>query len=192
MKKQKVLEWVEKSVLVLVSAVATVLITALLQGQSLSGLTKFAVFWDILKSQSIPVWLFVVVLIAAFFGIQGTFAAARERKRALHIVWHEKNSSWHMGTDCGQPAMQVMADATLTGRERDPIQILRARIEGGKTEVDLIERLVCPENEPARYRIMFFVQPPAAKKGKPWKGRIVLIDQYNRKFGSRKLTLENK
>jgi len=191
MNKQKVVEWVGRGLIGLISIFATVLITALLQGGSLGGLTKIAVFWNVLKSQSIPVWLFALVLIAAYFGIQGTVAAARERKRVLHIVWNEKNSSWHMGSAKGKPAMQVSVAAIFTGREPDSIQILSAGVEGGKTEVDLIP-IICPENQPVRGTVMFFVQPPVAKEGKPWRGRIVLVDQYNRKFRSPKLTLENR
>lgn len=191
MNKQKVVEWVGRGLIGLISIFATVLITALLQGGSLGGLTKIAVFWNVLKSKSIPVWLFVLVLIAAYFGIQGTVAAARERKRVLHIVWNEKNSSWHMGSAKGKLAMQVSVAAIFTGREPDSIQILSAGVEGGKTEVDLFP-IICPENQPVRGTVMFFVQPPVAKEGKPWRGRIVLVDQYNRKFRSPKLTLENR
>jgi hypothetical protein len=191
MNKQKVVEWVGRGLIGLLSIFATVLITALLQGGSLGSLIKMAVFWNVLKSQSIPVWLFVLVLIAAFFGIQGTVAAAQKHKKVLHIVWNEKNSSWHMGSARGKPAMQVMVDAIFTGTEPDSIQILIAGVEGGKTESNLIP-IICPENQPVRGKVMFFVQPPVAKEGKPWRGRIVLVDQYNRKFRSPKLTLENR
>jgi hypothetical protein len=161
---------------------------ALINGEPLKGLAKVSVLWRALNGRMVPTWLFALVLLVAIYVIQSWFALSHEYRRALHVVWHPEKCFWHMGTVGGKPAMQVFAEATFTNVEEGDIQIIRAGVSGGNTAFNLLRPIICSFKAPNRENFVFFVEPPLSGQGNPWRGRVVLIDQYNRSHRSPKLT----
>ncbi len=120
--KTEVWELAKKILVGLFTLASSVVITALIKGEPLTGLARLGTLWRLLKTPAVPVWVFATLLIFAFVCVREWGKIAKEQRRTLHIVWHVRDSLWHMGAVAGAPAMQFIVQATFTGRERIPFR----------------------------------------------------------------------
>jgi hypothetical protein len=191
MNTRKVQEWAEKIGQGVVVGIIVVILGALLRGDPLKGLSRAGLIWQVIVSRTIPVWLFLVVVLFAFYTGRLLVQQHKTDRLPLSIVWHEEKSFWHMGALRGEPAMQILVEASFTGREEYSVEILSAQAVGAKTKMDLLEPIICPLGQTIRRtRLMIFAQPPLAAVGSAWTGKILLTDQHGRKYKSPRLTIE--
>jgi len=52
----------------------------------------------------------------------------------------------------------------------------------------LISNIVIPPNQMVHEQVVAIVSPIVGEKGKPWTGRIILTDQFHRRYKTQKAT----
>jgi len=87
--------------------------------------------------------------------------------------------------------MQVVCHANLT--HDDPkiaLIITDAYPVGTTTQVRAMTEFKIPPHAMVKQQIVSIAGPMIAKKGSPWTGKIVLVDQFLRKYKTRKNTFK--
>jgi hypothetical protein len=105
----------------------------------------------------------------------------------LRIVQDVNQSFWGPAGYADTPAMQVVLDGHVTDTSGRRNRVLAAEIPKPLTHAMAVslsnnhdarrEQALSPY-ECANLRVVFFVQPVVAKKGKPWQTSVIFIDQY--------------
>jgi hypothetical protein len=105
----------------------------------------------------------------------------------LRLVQDVRSSFWGPARMWDEPVMQVVLDGHVTDISGKPNRILRADIPRPMTHADMFllsnhhdarrPQILSP-HECAELRVCFFVRPVVAKKGKPWRSPVILVDQY--------------
>jgi hypothetical protein len=162
------------------TAVAVVVLGALIKGDELKGLGKLTAFLRILNF-GIPLWLFIVVLVAAILGaIQ--WIRQSQKKKILYAVWDPVQCLWGTGAIGDTPAMQLIMKGLFSNSDLEQaLLITQVYLEGTKATLTLLEPLQIPAHHSVNETVHAFVQPVVGKKGHPYKGTLILIDQFKRK-----------
>ncbi len=80
-------EWkdaIRSAVLTVVSAIVLLVVTAIIKGEDLKGLSKAAAWLSLLRS-GIPLWLFLIVLVIAILG--SVHWIKSRQKQLLYVEW---------------------------------------------------------------------------------------------------------
>jgi len=88
-------EWkdrLEKICVGTITAVAVVILTALIKGDALKGLGKLAAFVRILNF-GVPLWLFIAVLVTAILGAI-SWVQQSSTAKTLYVVWDPVQCLW--------------------------------------------------------------------------------------------------
>lgn len=117
------------------------------------------------------------------------------RKPKLYVQFEPGVSVWclaHSGPPpTGTEYMQVVCHANLT--HDDPkiaLIITDAYPVGTTTQVRAMTEFKIPPHAMVKQQIVSIAGPMIAKKGSPWTGKIVLVDQFLRKYKTRKNTFK--
>ena len=97
------------------TAIAVVVLGALIKGDELKGLGKLAAFLRILNS-GVPLWLFIIVLIAAILGVI-QWVRQSTKKKSLYVVWDPMQCLWGTGAIGNTPAMQLIMKGFFTNSD---------------------------------------------------------------------------
>jgi hypothetical protein len=176
-------EWkdrLEKICVGLFTAVAAVILTAIIKGDELSGLGKLAVFLRILNF-GVPLWLFIVVLVTA---ILGTIQWVRQSRTAktLYVVWDPVQCLWGTGAIGGTPAMQLTMKGLFTNSDlENGLLITQVYLEGTRAAMGLLQPLQIAPHHSVEETLQAFVQPVVGHKGQAYEGKLILVDQFDRK-----------
>jgi hypothetical protein len=87
--------------------------------------------------------------------------------------------------------MQIVCTTNVT--HDDPklaLVFLDAYPKGTTTQVPLFQAFAVAPKTIANEQIAAIVSPIVGKKGKPWTGKLVLVDQFKRKYKTDKITFQ--
>jgi hypothetical protein len=116
----------------------------------------------------------------------------RIARRKPHISIHPDPllTNWTIANHGGTELMQLMIFGGFTHDDRDTTLIITdAYVAGTQSKVKTIDWLTLPPGKLLDSRIVTIVGPVVAEKGKPFETRVILVDQFRRKYKSQKLTL---
>jgi hypothetical protein len=61
---------------------------------------------------------------------------------------------------------------------------------GTRPQIGMMDSFAVPPKQVVHHQIAAFVLPIKADKGKPWSGQFILIDQFQRKHRTKKITFQ--
>ena len=118
-------------------------------------------------------------------------------RKTVRIVPKSNERWWHMGSSNNEPAMQVVTSLHVTNITDEPVTILSAIIKPTDTQ-GMVFTQHPDENIYGEYPILprrttsvsvdFFIKPPIKEKGKNFRARIILVDQYGNRHKTPKIT----
>ncbi|MGC2724569.1 MAG: hypothetical protein WA224_11465 [Candidatus Acidiferrales bacterium] len=117
------------------------------------------------------------------------------RKPKLYVHFETGTCIWCIARSGPEPSateyMQLMCSANITHDDlKQAMVIVDAYPVGTTSQIRAMEEFTIPPEEMVKERIMTIVGPVVAKKGKPWTGRIVLVDQFLRKHKTQKVAFK--
>jgi hypothetical protein len=180
----------------LIGIVLSVIITAWLTGQPLTGLTKLRGLYKTFIQSSVPAWTFALVFLAALLGIYYSFThlPRRRPKGEVHFIPDAHNNGWAKQTDT---EMDVRISGTFTYDGPDELVVLKAFLKGTQPTTDMIARMdmvnafgtteTIPElwlsaGHSRRVFIYLRLKPVVGTPGKPMRRQFILRDKFNRDF----------
>src|SRR5438309_2184926 len=121
----------------LVSIIASSIITALISGQPLTGLTKVRGLYQTFIQSSVPAWAFALVFLVALFGIQYFFTHLPKRrpKGKVHFIPDAYNTAWAKTAD---EQMDVRLSGTFTYDGPGELVILKVFLQGTHPTTDIM------------------------------------------------------
>jgi hypothetical protein len=85
--------------------------------------------------------------------------------------------------------MQAMFWADFSHDDpKQTLVIIDAYPDGTHPQIGMF-KFAIPPGKLVQEQVASFVLPVKAKKGEPWTGRFVLVDQFQRKYRTKKVTL---
>jgi hypothetical protein len=111
------------------------------------------------------------------------------RKPNLYVHFVPGNLLWCIAQQ--GPSLELMQVSFWADFNHDDpketLVITAAYPKGTTPQVDMTKFKISPY-EMVKEQISAFVTPVVGKKGKPWTGRIVLLDQFQRKYRTKRAT----
>jgi hypothetical protein len=184
-----------KAITGLLGIVATVIITAWLTGQPLTGLTKLKGLYKTFIQSSVPAWVFALVLLVAFFGMYYvlTHLPHRRVKGKVHFVPDAHNSGWSKQHDT---EMNLRIGGVFTYDGPGTLSVLTAHLKGTQPTTNMLAKV--ESSDGTKYvgvRELWFqskigvrgvidlkLKPVRGIPGKPMTGKVVLVDNFRREF----------
>lgn len=120
----------------------------------------------------------------------------RRRKPHLHVHFEPVTRVWCIATKRQRDGtafemMQLVFSAHYAHTDRhDAIIIVDAHPKGTESQLPLMDKLTIPPGQLHSQQLVLIVAPVVGEKGRPWKGQIVFVDHYHRKYKSEKTTFE--
>src|SRR5262249_46690167 len=111
-------------------------------------------------------------------------------KRTLILIPVSQGNAlwWHMGSQGGQPAMQIVGDLNVTNISKYGVFVMGARLRKpratgwaivrGKDSDVYGTRHPIPAGSVSDLRFSFFVQPAVEREGKPFRAAVAIVDQF--------------
>jgi hypothetical protein len=176
----------------LVGIVVSSIVTALVTGQPITGLTKLKGLFGIFIKGSVPAWAFAPVFCFALFG--GWYFISRQfkQKTRLHFVQDAHNCGWAPESDS---VMFVRVGGSLTYDGQGSLTLLKSFLAGTQPVTDMVaqteamdgsgklktvNRLDVPSNFSTRVLLNLRVKPRRGAPGKTYNSRLIFRDGYNR------------
>jgi len=116
------------------------------------------------------------------------------RKPRLYVHFDPVISLWCIGQQqqrYGPPLEMMQVTFRADFNHDDPRQTLvitEAYPEGTTPQLGMVQKFKIPAETMVDEQVTVFVTPIVAEKGKAWTGRIVLVDQFQRKHKTKKAT----
>jgi hypothetical protein len=165
-----------------------IVVTALIKGEPLGGLTRFRTLLPFLQT-AIPLWVLLITLAVCVALITRVVDVRHKPSAKLHISWDRSQCLWHKADSGGEPAMQIMGWALISSADTVETLIIReAYIKGCEPIMNLIGDLIIEPGQVYRRQICTFVQPVILDETKPLVARLILVDHKNRKFVTPRMT----
>jgi hypothetical protein len=147
-------------------------------------------FWkEVTRALSKVVEVFIRPLDVVSNALSGRLEILLKRKPRLFVNFHPMSAFWCLAFSGKQRAMQVsfMADFSHDDPEQT-ILLIDAYLKGAKPWLRFDEPIdVAPEElVTPKYQVHFMVTPIIAPVGKNWTGRIIFIDQWHRRYKTKK------
>lgn len=116
------------------------------------------------------------------------------RKPRLYVHFNPTQMLWCIAQQ-GHPngsfteMMQAMFWADFNHDDpKESLVITGAYPEGTRPQIGMIGKFVIPPKQIVHQQVAAIVLPIKAKKEKPWTGRFVLVDQFQRQYKTKKVT----
>ena len=186
-------KWLKEIVKAVVIAGLSAIVTNLVTGQPLAGLTKLKGVSQLLFRLAVPAWAFALVLFVALFGAYHLVARwVANRKGRVHFVADAHNSGWAQS----DTQMEIRLGGTFTYQGSGSLTLLNGFLKHTKPVTDMIVQQETPGlSQPVRLReldldahvpvrayVNLRLTPVRAKRGETLKGRLVFRDKYNRDY----------
>ncbi len=183
-----------QAVTALVIAALSTVMTNLITGQPLTGLTKLKGLSQIFFKSSVPAWAFTLTLFVALFGLYDFVRHfLRGRKGRVHFVPDAHNCGWAQS----DAQMEVRAGGTFTYEGTGTLTVLKAFLEGTQSVTDMmvlvvtsdglgrsvsVPRLHLDAHIPVQAFINLRLTPVRGIRGRPLRSRLVFRDKFNRDY----------
>ena len=96
---------------------------------------------------------------------------------------------WCIALQGSNEMMQVTFVADINHDDtKHALVIVDAYPQGTKAQLSMIDKFTLPPETIVTQRIAMFVSPVVAETGKAWTGRIILVDQFKRKYKTDRAT----
>lgn len=117
------------------------------------------------------------------------------RKPKLYVHFQPGTSIWCIAHSGPGPSateyMHLVCSANITHDDlKQAMVIVDAYPVGATSQVKAMQDFTIPPQEMVKEQIVAIVGPVVGKKGKPWTGKIVLVDQFLRKHKTEKVTFK--
>jgi hypothetical protein len=117
-----------------------------------------------------------------------TFSKWQSASRPNFTAFYESLAcGWAQCSVSGEPAMQVFATVTVATAQAEPVEIIQAYLKGTQATGSLVSPIIAIKESSAIQTLNFTVQPVVGKSGKPYRGKIVLVDKHGNKYMSPRL-----
>jgi hypothetical protein len=114
--------------------------------------------------------------------------AVTRRKPKIHVRPIVGNELWCIARQGETEFMQVVCWADVTHDDpKHALMIMEVYPEGTPPQVSMGSRELIQPGTLAHIQLAAIVKPIIATKGKPWKGRLVLVDHFHRKHKTQKI-----
>jgi hypothetical protein len=114
-----------------------------------------------------------------------------KRKPKVYVQFEPNTVLWCVAKSGDIEYMQITCQIRIThDDQRNSLVITDAYPVGTNTEIKAMGEFKIPSNTLANERIASIARPMIGEKGKPWTGKIVLVDQFNRKYKTQKATFK--
>jgi hypothetical protein len=180
----------------LISIIVSAIVTALITGQPLVGLTETKGLYQTFVQRSTPAWLFALILVwamlASYFAL--THLPKRRPKGTIHFISDSHNTGWAKQSD-GEISVQLGGTFTYDGPEE--VIILKAFMKGTHPTTDILAILRSRDGSDRgttarelwlhggvaeRAIVHLRLSPLIGTPGKPLRRRVVLHDKFARDF----------
>lgn len=190
----------------LLGALSTV-VTSLITGQPLKGLTKLKGLSQVFLKSTVPAWLFALTLLGTLLWLITLVSRLRNRRGKVHFVSDAHNSGWAR-TANGE--LEVGAAGTFTYEGKGTLTVIQAFLKGTQPTTDMLVlreyldgsggrvqdlALALEANVIVRAFVSLRLKPHGivgalmslrlksmSRKRKPLKSRLVFHDKYNRDY----------
>jgi hypothetical protein len=117
------------------------------------------------------------------------------RKPKLYVQFEPGVSVWCIAQSGPPPNgieyMQVVCQANVTHDDPQIALIITDVYPAGtSTQVRAMREFKIPPHAMVKQKLVSIAGPLIAKKGSPWTGKIVLVDQFLRKYRTKKVTFK--
>lgn len=164
------------------SIIGPVILTALIKGEPLAGLTTIPKLARFLRT-SVPLWLLLVAVLVIAWILPGFIQSkAKPGGPKLHVSWDRQQCFWHKGAVGLVPAMQIVGWAVVSSSDTDERIILReAYVKGTRPVISALDIVVEP-GKAVKTQISTFVQPVILDENAPLRTRVIIRDHQNREY----------
>jgi hypothetical protein len=170
--------------------VTGLVLTALIKGESLAGLTRLRTLLPFLKT-SVPLWAFLLLLLFCVYMARPFINSLRKRP-VLHVSWERLVCLWALGRFGDKPMMQIQGHAIITSSGTDETIIIReAYVKGTEPLQSIIDDVVIPPGEPQTCRIATFVHPVIRKPDEGLETSLILRDHKGREYRTPKVLFKS-
>jgi hypothetical protein len=186
------MNWIKKGLAGLVSIVATVVVTKLLSGEPLTGLTKLKGLSDTFLKSRVPAWAFALALFVAVLALWYIIMhwPTKTQKGTIHFVPDGHNNGWAVSGK----QIELRLGGTFTNAGASGVRIMKIFLKGTKQVGDMMARTYqnpgpapltyfdLPSHLAVQKLINVRLVPAKGSTGKPLKAKIVLRDTYNEDY----------
>lgn len=118
-------------------------------------------------------------------------AAWLKRKPQLHVHFRPYTCFWCIAKEGQIPVMQLVFSADFSHDEpKEHIVLVNAYVKGAETRYPFDRVIIAPHVLAMDRHLATFVFPVVGKAGHDWRGRLILIDQHERKYNTKKVTFK--
>jgi hypothetical protein len=136
--KTKILKLAIDALKGLIGIIATVMFTALITGQPLTGLFKLKGLYETFIRSSVPAWAFATTLMLALIGLYYSITHRPKRKGKVIFIPDANNCGWSKQTE---EIMNLRLGGTFSYKGQGNVQILKMFLQGTKPLDDLFLRI---------------------------------------------------
>ena len=113
------------------------------------------------------------------------------RKPKLYAHFQPGTSVWCIANSGSVEYMQIVCRVSLTHDDlKQGIIIVDVYPFGTTSQVSATLEINIPPQEMVKEQLVAIVSPILGKKGEPWTGKLVLVDQFLRKHKTEKVTFK--
>lgn len=117
--------------------------------------------------------------------------AITRRKPKVHVHPLVGNEVWCIATSGNTEYMHIICWAHVThDGSNDALLIMSVYPEGTTPQVDTISPVTLQPGTMVKTQLSAIVAPIVGTKGKPWRGRLILEDQFHRKYKTQKIVFK--
>jgi hypothetical protein len=146
-------------------------------------------FWkDVGSALSKVVEIFTKPLAVVSNAVAERLELRFRRKPKLHVHFHPTTGLWCLAHQGDKKIMQVGFSADFTHDDpKQTIILVDAFPEGAHSELQFGDYIEIPPEElvTPNHQVWMMVTPVVGEEGKNWKGRIVFVDHWRRKYKSK-------
>jgi len=162
-------------------ALPVILPTVLLWGIGALGAARV---WA--HQKSVPLWVFIVVLVPASFGVVTLVTRVRMRRRLAFHVTADPVRSYCCDAKWGDtPAAQVLLQATIANSSKYDLLLLYAYLKGTKPLMHFEQPVQVPPHKAIQERVMFFCTRPKGTIAPSYEPTVIFVDAGGRKHRQR-------
>jgi hypothetical protein len=134
--------------------------------------------------KSVPLWLFLIVLVPASLGIVG-LVRSYFRHPNFHVTSDPLNSFCSEAMWGGAPAAQVRLFATFANGTKYDVVLLYAHLKGTKPLMHFDTPLHIPPYKAIQKDVLFFCTAPKRKISSTYEADVIFVDAGKTKFSQR-------